>query len=43
MSERTTYSVCTICDFGCQLRTVASDGRVTRVLAHDNPMLARNI
>ncbi|MXX29311.1 MAG: molybdopterin-dependent oxidoreductase, partial [Gammaproteobacteria bacterium] len=37
------YSICTICDIGCQLRTEAEDGRVRRVLAHDNPMLARNI
>lgn len=40
---RTTYSVCTICDIGCQLRVVTSKGRVDRVLAHDHPMLARNI
>lgn len=43
MSTTTKYSVCTICDIGCQLRTVAADGRVTRILAHDNPMLAGNI
>ena len=43
MSTTTKYSVCTICDIGCQLRTVAEDGRVTRVLAHDNPILANNI
>ena len=40
---RTTYSVCTICDIGCQLRVVSNDGRFDRVLAHDHPMLARNI
>ncbi len=45
MSEavETRYSVCTICDIGCQLRTEAVDGKVTRVIAHDNPMLAQNI
>lgn len=37
------YSVCTICDIGCQLRTEVEDGRVKRVIAHDNPMLAANI
>ena len=42
MSE-TKYSVCTICDIGCQLRSVAKDGKLDRVIAHDNPMLARNI
>ncbi|MEM1433782.1 MAG: molybdopterin-dependent oxidoreductase [Pseudomonadota bacterium] len=39
----TKYSVCTICDIGCQLRSVAKDGKLDRVIAHDNPMLARNI
>ncbi len=43
MTTTTKYSVCTICDIGCQLRTVAEDGKVMRVLAHDNPMLAKNI
>ena len=43
MSTTTKYSICTICDIGCQLRTEAEDGKVSRVLAHDNPMLARNI
>ncbi len=45
MSEavETKYSVCTICDIGCQLRTEAVDGKVSRVIAHDNPMLAQNI
>ena len=37
------YSVCTICDIGCQLRTEVEDGQVKRVIAHDNPMLAANI
>ena len=39
----TGYSVCTICDIGCQLRTTAKDGRVERVDAHDNPALRKNI
>ena len=43
MPTTTKYSICTICDIGCQLRTEAEDGKVSRVLAHDNPMLARNI
>ena len=43
MSKETRYSVCTVCDIGCQLRTEAEDGKVTRVIAHDNPMLAKNI
>ncbi|MEM9407137.1 MAG: molybdopterin-dependent oxidoreductase [Acidobacteriota bacterium] len=43
MSTKTKYSVCTICDIGCQLRTEAEDGKVKRVLAHDNPLLAGNI
>ena len=41
--ERTGYSVCTICDIGCQLRTTAVAGRVTRVGPHDSPAVARNI
>lgn len=43
MSKTSGYSVCTICDIGCQLRTEAEDGKVARVLAHDNSMLAKNI
>ncbi len=43
MTVTSKYSVCTICDIGCQLRTEAEDGKVKRVIAHDNPMLARNI
>ncbi len=42
-AANTKYSVCTICDIGCQLRTEAKHGRVERVVAHDNPMLAKNI
>ena len=42
-STTTKYSICTICDIGCQLRTEAEDGKVKRVIAHDNPMLANNI
>ena len=37
----TKYSVCTICDIGCQLRTESEDGKVSRVIAHDSPMLAK--
>jgi anaerobic selenocysteine-containing dehydrogenase len=43
MKANSGYSVCTICDIGCQLRTEAEDGKVTRVIAHDNPMLAKNV
>lgn len=43
MSKKSGYSICTICDIGCQLRTEAVDGKVERVVAHDNPMLAKNI
>ena len=43
MTKTTKYSVCSICDIGCQVRTEAEDGKVTRVIAHDNPMLAKNI
>ena len=42
-SSRTGYSVCTICDIGCQLRAVSEEGRLTRILAHDSPAVARNI
>ncbi len=42
-ASATKYSVCTVCDIGCQLRTEAKDGKVSRVIAHDNPMLAKNI
>ena len=43
MSAANSYSVCSICDIGCQLRSEAWDGKVQRVIAHDNPMLAKNI
>jgi anaerobic selenocysteine-containing dehydrogenase len=39
----TTYSVCSICDIGCQVRAEADGGRLERILPHDNPLLARNI
>lgn len=42
MSE-TKYSICTICDIGCQFRSEAEDGKLKRIVAHDNPMLAKNI
>ena len=38
-----TYSVCTICDIGCQLRAETENGKLKRMIAHDNPMLARNV
>ena len=40
---RSKYSVCTICDIGCQLRGIEKDGRLSRILAHDNPLLSKNI
>ena len=43
MSAANSYSVCSICDIGCQLRSEAKDGKVQRVIAHDNPLLAKNI
>lgn len=43
MTKTEGYSVCTICDIGCQLRSEAVDGVVTKVAAHDNPMLAKNV
>ena len=43
MGAEAKYSVCSICDIGCQLRTEAKDGKVSRVIAHDNPMLSNNI
>jgi anaerobic selenocysteine-containing dehydrogenase len=43
MSAANSYSVCSICDIGCQLRSEAQDGKVQRVIAHDNPLLAKNI
>jgi anaerobic selenocysteine-containing dehydrogenase len=43
MARDSAYSICTICDIGCQLRTESEDGKVKRLIAHDNPMLAKNI
>ncbi|MEQ9587952.1 MAG: molybdopterin-dependent oxidoreductase [Parvibaculaceae bacterium] len=43
MGAEAKYSVCSICDIGCQVRTEVKDGQVSRVIAHDNPMLANNI
>jgi anaerobic selenocysteine-containing dehydrogenase len=37
------YSICTICDIGCQLRTETENGKLSRVRAHDNPALAKNV
>ena len=42
-TERSGYSVCTICDIGCQLRSEAKDGKLVSVRAHDHPALAKNI
>jgi anaerobic selenocysteine-containing dehydrogenase len=39
----TKHVVCTICDIGCQLRAEAQDGRVTRILPHEHPVLAKNV
>ena len=41
--NNTQYSVCTICDIGCQLRPETEDGKLIRMKAHDNPGLARNV
>ncbi|TDT18220.1 anaerobic selenocysteine-containing dehydrogenase [Ilumatobacter fluminis] len=41
--RRIGYSVCTICDIGCQLRSVAEDGKIVQILPHDSPAVARNI
>lgn len=43
MGAEAKYSICSICDIGCQVRTEVKDGQVSRVIAHDNPMLANNI
>ncbi|MCR9097046.1 MAG: molybdopterin-dependent oxidoreductase [bacterium] len=40
---KTGYSVCTICDIGCQLRSESRDGKLVRIKAHDSPAVARNI
>ena len=37
------HVVCTICDIGCQFRAEAKDGRLARILPHENPLLASNI
>ncbi len=42
-TTRTGYTVCTICDIGCQLRAFGVDGRVTEIKAHDSPAVARNV
>ena len=46
MSEqaaKSRYSICTICDIGCQLRPQTKDGKLIAMKAHDNPALARNV
>ena len=40
---RDRHVVCTVCDIGCQLRAEVADGKLTKVLPHENPLLARNI
>lgn len=35
--------MCTICDIARQLRATVRDGKVDRILAHDNPLLRPNI
>jgi anaerobic selenocysteine-containing dehydrogenase len=42
-TEKSGYSVCTIRDIGCQLRSEAKDGKLASVRAHDHPALAKNI
>lgn len=43
-SKNDKYVVCTICDIGCQLRAlVDGEGRLAKVLQHDNPALAKNV
>ena len=42
-STRTKHVVCSICDVGCQLRAETVDGRLSRVLPHDSPVLARHV
>lgn len=42
-SAAQSYSVCTICDIGCQLRAETENGKLKRMIAHDNPALARNV
>lgn len=37
------HVVCSICDIGCQLRAEAADGRVTKILPHEDPILSANI
>ena len=37
------HVVCTVCDIGCQLRPVVTDGKLTKILPHENPLLAHNI
>ena len=37
------HVVCTICDIGCQLRAEVEDGKLKKILPHENPLLARNV
>ncbi len=42
-AEQNHYTVCTICDIGCQLRTETEDGKLVKIKAHDHPALAANV
>ena len=42
-ATKTNYSVCTICDIGCQLRPETEGGKLVAMKAHDNPALAKNV
>src|SRR3954453_3033172 len=39
----TKHVVCSICDIGCQLRAESVDGGLSRILPHEDPILAANI
>ena len=43
VAPTTKHVVCSICDIGCQLRAEAVDGRLARILPHENPILAKNV
>ncbi|MFT7128684.1 MAG: anaerobic selenocysteine-containing dehydrogenase, partial [Gammaproteobacteria bacterium] len=37
------YTICTICDIGCQLRAETENGKLVKIRAHNNPALAKNV
>lgn len=41
--QKNNYTICTVCDIGCQLRTETEQGKLVRVKGHDNPILAQNV